>query len=159
MIKPKDMYCFKQVAAVIGEERAEIELQKVLDNTSQIELTTEYGFTENSLKECELLNCFDFDGSPQGWDFWCDINTGLISYKDSKIILPEQKDNPLPQTLKFLYRNWKGNYSEREVIPIEMKYMKSIYHQELGENWFLVAKDKEKGEERAFAVVDIIKWL
>lgn len=155
MIKPKDMYCFKQVAAVIGEERAEIELQKVLNNTSQIELTTEGGFTENSLKVCDLWNCFDFDGSPQGWDFWWDIN----EYKNDKIALPEQEETPLPQTLKFLYRNWKGNYSEREVIPIEMKYMKSIYHQKLGENWFLVAKDKGKGEERAFAVVDIIKWL
>jgi predicted DNA-binding transcriptional regulator YafY len=62
-------------------------------------------------------------------------------------------------TLKFVYRNYKGNYSEREVIPKSLKYIKSIYHQELGESWFMVATDIEKGEERCFAVVDIVKWL
>jgi predicted DNA-binding transcriptional regulator YafY len=63
------------------------------------------------------------------------------------------------EKLRFVYRNWKGNYSERRVIPVKMEYAKSIYHQELGESWFLVAQDEDKKDIRYFAMVDIIKFL
>jgi predicted DNA-binding transcriptional regulator YafY len=64
------------------------------------------------------------------------------------------KKNP---TLKFEYTNWEGKTAVRTVRPIELWYGKTEWHPE--EQWLLRAIDLDKGEERSFAVKDIIKFL
>ena len=60
--------------------------------------------------------------------------------------------------LKFVYKNWKGEVSEREVMDAEIVWDQSDWH---GEDfqWFLWAIDVEKDEARMFLMKDIIKFL
>lgn len=60
-------------------------------------------------------------------------------------------------TLKFIYKNWKGETREREVTPIKIWFGKTEFHPE--EQWFLKAKDTKKNEDRDFAFKDIQKFL
>jgi len=67
--KPQDLPCFKQVADVIGEEAAEIELEKVLIYTN--------GCVGNTKAE-NVLYYFVFGETPQGSEFWWDIFHGHL---------------------------------------------------------------------------------
>lgn len=60
-------------------------------------------------------------------------------------------------TLKFVYKNWKGETREREVEPVRIWFGKTEFHPK--EQWFLKAKDVEKGEERDFALIDVQKFV
>ncbi len=60
-------------------------------------------------------------------------------------------------TLKFRYKNWKGNVSDREVLPIDHIFTTSKWHGDTPQ-WFLQATDVIKCEQRLFAVKDIIKF-
>ncbi len=60
-------------------------------------------------------------------------------------------------TLKFVYKNWKGEIQGREVQPIKIWYGSTKWHPE--EQWFLKAKDVAKGEVRDFALIDIQKFV
>jgi len=55
---------FKQVADVIGEEQAEIELQKVID----------YGIGFDDEEDVSITSAFIFHESPQGFTFWSEIS-------------------------------------------------------------------------------------
>lgn len=70
-----------------------------------------------------------------------------------------QKDYLLikAKPLKFQYKNWKGVIADREVLPIDHIYTTSKWHGPEAQ-WFLQATDIEKGEQRLFAVRDIIKF-
>jgi len=54
------------------------------------------------------------------------------------------------------YKNWKGVIGHRRVHPIKIWYGGTEFHQEL--QWFLHAIDIEKGEERNFAMKDVMMW-
>jgi len=64
-MKAKKLRCFKKVAKVIGEERAEEELEIVGD--SGLTINTSY----------TLSACFHWYSSPQGYSFWDSINKGI----------------------------------------------------------------------------------
>ena len=59
--------------------------------------------------------------------------------------------------LKFVYKNWKNETKERTVVPIGVWHGKTEFHPE--KQWFLKARDLEKGEEREFALLDIQKFV
>jgi hypothetical protein len=58
-----------------------------------------------------------------------------------------------PVPLVFSYRNWRGEVSERRVIPIRVWFGATEWHPE--PQWFLNANDLDKGETRDFALRDI----
>lgn len=59
----KNAIYFKQVASVIGDEQAEIELQKVIDSGK---------FCEDE-DDLDMVSAFSFGSSPQGFRFWSKI--------------------------------------------------------------------------------------
>ncbi|WWT49336.1 hypothetical protein [Escherichia phage vB_EcoM-LTH01] len=61
-------------------------------------------------------------------------------------------------TLRFYYRNWKGDCGYRTVTgtPV-MWYGESPYHR--GEQWFMKAYDVDKQDIRDFAVADVIEFF
>ena len=63
---------------------------------------------------------------------------------------------PTDTTLKFLYKNYKGTYKELTVVPKDIAFKNSKWH---GECWVMIAYDVDKGEDRAYKMQDIIKWL
>lgn len=72
----RDMPCFEQVANVIGAGRANIELFKVVGNKEIfIKCQQKLDFSD------KLIYAFDWDYSPQGFDFWCCIDDGLNPYE------------------------------------------------------------------------------
>jgi hypothetical protein len=56
----------------------------------------------------------------------------------------------------FTYKNWKGEVSQRRVIPLKVWFGVSKYHEADGAQWFLKAYDIDKQAERDFAMKDII---
>lgn len=68
-ICPRSLGCFREVADVIGEEAAEIELQRVIDYPKDL-----IGEDSNE----SLTGCFYWDDTPQGSRFWIDISNGKI---------------------------------------------------------------------------------
>lgn len=72
-IKATDLCCFKEVADVIGEELAIIELDKVIAaHLKNNEV--------NLIKECVLMQAFIWAKSPQKRKFWINIETGYDPY-------------------------------------------------------------------------------
>jgi len=67
----KTLPCFPQVAAVIGESRAQIELCRVI--------YSKCGFDKNQTK---LIHAFSWWDSPQLAPFWVAINQGINPYHD-----------------------------------------------------------------------------
>lgn len=68
-MKPQDLACFKNVASVIGKDAAEVELQKVID----------LGREDLVSEELDLMGAFYWRGTPQGHEFWYDINKQIVS--------------------------------------------------------------------------------
>lgn len=58
--------------------------------------------------------------------------------------------------IKILYTNYRGETSERNIIPKEIIFSATEWHPE--EQWLLVADDLDKKAERSFAMKDIKKW-
>jgi predicted DNA-binding transcriptional regulator YafY len=58
--------------------------------------------------------------------------------------------------LKFIYKNWKGEISERRIDQhsINIYYGEVEWHE--GEQWLMEAIDLDKDDYRTFAVRDII---
>lgn len=70
----KNLRCFKQVADVIGESRAQIELFKVLTYSDPDDLD----FDDDQVYfDMVFIWCV----TPQGHDFWSDINAGINPYE------------------------------------------------------------------------------
>lgn len=55
--------------------------------------------------------------------------------------------------LRFRYCNYKGETSWRNVVPIEISFKKTDYHDE--EQWIMRALDVDRNVEREFAMKDI----
>lgn len=58
------------------------------------------------------------------------------------------------QELAFQYKNWRGEFAIRRVIPKKIWFGESEWHE--GNQWFLQAFDIEKSEIRDFALLDMI---
>lgn len=58
--------------------------------------------------------------------------------------------------LIFEYKNWKGEISIRNVVPVEIRFGNTEWHPE--EQWLMKAWDFDKGDYREFAMKDIIKF-
>lgn len=58
---------------------------------------------------------------------------------------------------KIIYTNWRGETSERSIVPIKIWFGSTKWHN--GKQWFIRALDVEKNEERDFALKDIKKWV
>jgi len=70
-MKPTDLKCYKQVAAVIGEAYADYELQLVIDcPICQVRINGE-----------GMFESFSFDYTPQGHEFWAIIHEGKNPYE------------------------------------------------------------------------------
>lgn len=54
----------------------------------------------------------------------------------------------------FTYTNWRGETSRRKVRPVSIWFGSTEWHPE--EQWFIRGTDVEKGEERDFALVDMV---
>jgi len=74
-LKPRDLACFKEVAEVIGEENAEVELQKVIDKPR---------CRKESLESEPLVYAFIWGYSPQRVKFWNTISLGINPYELSE---------------------------------------------------------------------------
>ena len=58
--------------------------------------------------------------------------------------------------VKILYKNYKGETSERNIEPIRIYFGHNDWHKE--DQWVLMAKDLDKGALRDFAMKDILSW-
>lgn len=66
--------------------------------------------------------------------------------------------NSTDETLRFRYKNYKGEVSDRSVIPIRIVVKKSQYHNDGKPCWIMVAFDLDKEALRDFALSDIQEY-
>ena len=66
--------------------------------------------------------------------------------------------NSTDETLRFRYKNYKGEVSDRSVIPIRIVVKKSQYHNGGKPCWIMVAFDLDKEALRDFALSDIQEY-
>jgi predicted DNA-binding transcriptional regulator YafY len=60
------------------------------------------------------------------------------------------------QAVRFTYRNYKGEVSERHVLPAGIHFGETEWHPE--PQWLLMAFDLDKQGRRDFALKDIANW-
>ena len=58
--------------------------------------------------------------------------------------------------VEIVYTNWKGVTAIRHIIPKDIFFGSTEWHQE--EQWLLNAFDVEKQADRSFALKDIQSW-
>lgn len=68
-IKVSELKCFGEVSDIIGKAQAEIELFKVLSVAEHCSFDDEI-----------LIDSFVWDNTPQGEQFWDDIDDGINPY-------------------------------------------------------------------------------
>lgn len=56
----------------------------------------------------------------------------------------------------IVYRNHRGEVSERKILPRSLRFGVSLWHPE--PQWFLEADDVNKAADRTFALKDILQW-
>lgn len=61
-------------------------------------------------------------------------------------------DGDDPPTLRITYRNWRGEVSERNIVPQSVWFGATEWHPE--PQWLLSALDTDKGAARDFALAD-----
>jgi hypothetical protein len=66
-------------------------------------------------------------------------------------------DSVNEKQIKILYTNWRGEKAWRNIIPIEIWFGSTKWHEE--KQWLLKALDVEKAAERDFALKDVESWL
>ncbi len=59
-----------------------------------------------------------------------------------------------PEILELNYTNYRGENSNRKLLPINVWHGVSDFHKEQGEQWFLKAYDTEGQKIRDFAIKD-----
>ena len=58
--------------------------------------------------------------------------------------------------LRFRYRNWRGEVSNRTVVPQQVFVGRSQWHPQV--QWMLLAHDLDRGSLRCFAMNDILEF-
>lgn len=66
---------------------------------------------------------------------------------------PEPQPEVAAEPVVIGYTNWRGEYAEREIVPLHVWFGATDWHPE--PQWLLKATDVAKGAERDFAVKDI----
>jgi predicted DNA-binding transcriptional regulator YafY len=61
------------------------------------------------------------------------------------------------KTIRFIYKNWRCETTERHVLPIEIWFGSTDFH--TTPQWLMKAIDQDKQEERDFAIEDIISFI
>ena len=61
------------------------------------------------------------------------------------------------KSVRFKYKNYRGEISWRIVEPISIRFDHTEWHPE--SQWLLSAFDLEKKSEREFAIKDIMEWI
>jgi predicted DNA-binding transcriptional regulator YafY len=54
------------------------------------------------------------------------------------------------------YRNHRGEIADRRILPRSLRFGASQWHP--GQQWLLEATDLDKGQDRTFAMQDILAW-
>lgn len=91
-----------------------------------------------------LFNDFDYEGPV----CVCDLAPAPA--------VPDTADGYFPQELVFQYRNHRGEIGWRRVLPSVISFQPTVWHPE--PQWILVARDLDKGEDRSFALCDILRF-
>lgn len=78
----KTLPCFPQVAAVIGESRAQIELWKVVHGNPKSPSTWDPESSKPWTHFKDLSLAFYWEKTPQGKSFWQSICYGINPYHD-----------------------------------------------------------------------------
>lgn len=63
---------------------------------------------------------------------------------------------PTPPHVHMLYKNHRGEYSVRRVIPMANWTGSSEHHPEINQSWFMDVIDIDKGAQRTFHMLDIL---
>jgi hypothetical protein len=63
---------------------------------------------------------------------------------------------PVPQEVRILYKNWKGEIAWRRILPLHIAFESTEWHP--ARQWILHAHDLDKDAPRGFAVADILRW-
>ena len=58
--------------------------------------------------------------------------------------------------ISFRYTNWRGETADRRVVPKTIQFGTTYWHPHHPQ-WFLLALDLEKGEDRLFAMRDMME--
>lgn len=56
--------------------------------------------------------------------------------------------------LKIKYKNWRGEESEREIIPESIYYGANKFHPQAG--WLIAGVDVESGKNKTFSMRDMV---
>lgn len=65
--------------------------------------------------------------------------------------------DPQKPPLTIRYKNWQGDVGIRHIMPIEIWYGQTEFHQT--DQWLLKALDLDKNAQRDFAINDIIEFI
>jgi len=120
-IDVKNAKCFKEVAEVIGEEAAEKELKKVADACSDFD------------SDFSLASAFVWKDTPQGEDFWCDIQCGYFPIART-MDAPDEMETAVPE----------DKPTAHDIVKMAMKHMEDR----------AATYDKPEGERSIGATVD-----
>lgn len=99
-LTPRMLSCFDEVAEILGEERAEYELYRVIDRCESLT-------GENCDPTKRLLECFVWSKSPQGHDYWMDVFNGIVPKSQSIDI--EQARNEMLESYCVAIQEAGGN--------------------------------------------------
>lgn len=100
-----------------------------------------------------------------GWEIVCQSpfeiqhrDGSFASGQAARFVLDEcKKEYREEHPLVFEYKNWKGEIGTRKVIPLNIFFSSNEFHKE--PQWLMTAFDKDKLDERTFAINDIIKFI
>lgn len=102
----------------------------------------------------DVVICADLVAHSAGIDLGAAV-TFKFDKSSEKIGLPTRLSGlDAPARFRFLYRNWRGEASWRQVIPFYVWFGKTEWHPE--PQWLLRAFDVDRRADRDFAMKDII---
>lgn len=66
-------------------------------------------------------------------------------------------ENPLDARMVTIrYTNYRGETAIRRIIPLQIRFIATEWHP--AEQWIIEAYDIDRGEDRSFAMKDILEW-
>lgn len=70
--------------------------------------------------------------------------------------LPKKFPTDCDDEVVIDYTNWRGERAERKVLPVSIRFGRSRWHDE--PQWLLLAYDRDRAQEREFAMAQIHSW-
>lgn len=65
--------------------------------------------------------------------------------------------NIFDAAIKLIYKNWRGEISERKIIPLSVFWGENKFHK--GEQWLMKVFDLDKKDYRTYSLKDIKEWV